>query len=52
MEELLKELIKEQCKTNDLLRYNGKGKDPYELLTADQVSEEYDIRNKYGVRHV
>lgn len=40
MEELIKELIEEQKKTNDLLRYNQQGKDPYELLTIEQVKKE------------
>lgn len=40
MEELIKELIEEQKKTNDLLRYSNQGKDPFELLTIEQVHEE------------
>lgn len=43
MEELLKQLIDEQKKTNDLLMYQHTGKDPNELLTIDQVHEEFDI---------
>lgn len=40
MEELIKELIEEQKKTNDLLRYSNQGKDPFELLTIEQVKKE------------
>ena len=40
MEELLKELLNEQRKTNDLLMYSNEGKDPNELLTIEQVKEE------------
>lgn len=43
MEELLKEMLAEQKKTNDLLMYNNSGKDPNELLTIEQVHEEFDI---------
>lgn len=50
MEELLKELIleqkktrEEQEKTNELLMYSNQGKDPFELLTAKQIAEEFDI---------
>lgn len=40
MEELLKELLEEQKKTNELLQYNNSGKDPNELLTIEQIKEE------------
>jgi len=40
MEELLKELIEEQRKTNELLMYSNQSKDPNELLTIEQVKEE------------
>lgn len=40
MEDLLKSLIEEQKKTNDLLMYGYQGKDPNELLTIEQVKEE------------
>lgn len=43
MEELLKELIEQQKETNELLRYGYQGKDPNELLTVKQVSEEFGI---------
>ncbi len=43
MEELLKELINEQKKTNEILTYSNQGKDPYELLTMQQIKEEYGI---------
>ena len=43
MEELLKTLIEEQRKTNDLLMYGYQGKDPNELLTVEQVHKEFDI---------
>lgn len=43
MEELLKKMIEEQQKTNDLLMYANSGKDPNELLTVEQVREEFDI---------
>lgn len=43
MEELLRELLEEQKKTNELLAYNNSGKDPNELLTIKQISEEFDI---------
>lgn len=43
LEEILKELLEEQRKTNDLLMYNNSGKDPNELLTIKQVHEEFDI---------
>lgn len=43
MEELLKTLIEEQRKTNDLLMYGYQGKDPNELLTIEQVHKEFDI---------
>ena len=40
MEALLKELITEQKKTNELLMYGYHGKDPNELLTIKQVVDE------------
>lgn len=40
MEDLIKELIAEQKKTNELLLSNSSGKDPNELLTIEQVKEE------------
>lgn len=40
MEELLKELIEEQKKTNELLSYSNSEKDLNELLTIEQVKEE------------
>jgi len=43
MEELIKKLIEEQEKTNKLLQWGYKGKDPDELLTIDQVSKEFSI---------
>ncbi len=43
MEDLLKSLLEEQKKTNELLLYNNLGKDPNELLTIEQVHEEFDI---------
>lgn len=43
MEELLKALIEEQRKTNDLLMYGYQGKNPNELLTIEQVHKEFDI---------
>lgn len=43
MEELLKTLIEEQRKTNDLLMYGYQGKDPNELLTIEQVHKEFNI---------
>lgn len=43
MEELLRELVKEQKRTNELLAYNSQGKDPYELLTKEQIYEETGI---------
>lgn len=43
MEELLKELIQEQKQTNELLMYGYKGKDPNELLTAEQIAKEENI---------
>lgn len=43
MEELIKTLINETRKTNELLMYGYKGKDPNELLTAEQISEETGI---------
>lgn len=43
MEELLKTLIEEQRKTNDLLMYGYQGKNPNELLTVEQVHKEFDI---------
>ncbi len=43
MEELLRELVKEQKKTNELLMFNTQCKDPYELLTMEQINKEYNI---------
>lgn len=43
MEELLKTLIEEQRKTNELLMFGYQGKDPNELLTIEKVHEEFDI---------
>lgn len=43
MEELLRELLEEQKKTNELLIYNNLGKDPNELLTIEQIHQEFDI---------
>ncbi len=43
MEELLKTLIDEQRKTNELLMYGYQGKNPNELLTIKQVHEEFGI---------
>ena len=43
MEKLMQELLAEQRKTNELLAYNNTGKDPNELLTAEQIAEEYGI---------
>ena len=43
MEELLKTLIQEQQKTNELLMYGYQGKNPNELLTVEQVHKEFDI---------
>lgn len=43
MEELLKTLINEQRKTNELLMYGYQGKDPNELLTIEQVHKEFNI---------
>lgn len=36
-------MLEEQKKTNELLAYNNSGKDPNELLTIKQISEEFDI---------
>lgn len=43
MEELLKTLIDEQKRTNELLMYGYKGKDPNELLTVEQIVKEFKI---------
>lgn len=43
MEELLKRMLEEQQKTNELLMYNNSGKDPNELLTIEQVHKEFGI---------
>ena len=43
MGELLKTLIDEQRKTNQILMYGNQGKDPNELLTMKQIHEEYGI---------
>jgi len=43
MEELIKILIDEQRKTNELLMYGYQGKDPNELLTIEQVHKEFNI---------
>lgn len=40
MEELLKRMLEEQQKTNELLMYSNQGKDPNELLTIEQVKLE------------
>lgn len=43
MEELLKTLIDEQKRTNELLMYGYQGKDPNELLTVEQIIKEFKI---------
>lgn len=43
MEELLKAMLEEQKKTNELLMYGYQGKDPNELLTVEQIMEEFNI---------
>lgn len=43
VKELLKKIIEELRKTNDLLMFGYQGKDPNELLTAEQVHEEFGI---------
>jgi len=43
MEELLKELVREQKRTNELLMFNSQCKDPYELLTMEQINKEQNI---------
>lgn len=43
MEELLKAMLEEQKRTNELLMYGYQGKDPNELLTVEQIMEEFDI---------
>lgn len=43
MEELIKKLIEETEKTNKLLQWGYRGKDPDELLTIEQVSKEFNI---------
>ena len=40
MEELLKTLIEEQKRTNELLMYGYQGKAPNELLTIEQIRKE------------
>ncbi len=43
MEELLKTMINEQKRTNELLMYGYQGKNPNELLTVEQIHEEFKI---------
>lgn len=43
MEELLKTMIDEQKRTNELLMYGYQGKNPNELLTVEQIHEEFKI---------
>ena len=46
MEDISKELLQEQKKTNELLEdliAKTNGKDPYELLTIDDIVKEFDI---------
>lgn len=49
----MEDLLKEQQKTNELLgKLISQDKDPNELLTVEQIHEEFDIRNKYGAKDV
>ncbi len=43
LEELLKTMIDEQKRTNELLMYGYQGKNPNELLTVEQIHEEFKI---------
>lgn len=43
VEELLKMMIDEQKRTNELLMYGYQGKNPNELLTVEQIHEEFKI---------
>ena len=43
MEELLKIMIDEQKRTNELLMYGYQGKNPNELLTVEQIHKEFNI---------
>ena len=41
---MMEELLKEQRKTNALLeKFISQRKDPYELLTAEQIHQEFNI---------
>lgn len=49
----MEELLKEQQRTNELLeKLIVQNKDQNELLTAEQVHEEYNIRDKYGTKNI
>ena len=49
----MEDFLKEQQKTNELLqRLIIQNKDPNELLTTEQVHEEFGIRNKYGKENI
>ncbi len=49
----MEDLLKEQQRTNELLeKLLTQNKDPNELLTTEQVHEEFDIRNKYGAKNI
>lgn len=52
MKELLKTILLEQRKTNELLMYGYQGKNPNELLTVEQVHKEFNIRNKQSTKNV
>ncbi len=44
--ENMEDLLKEQQRTNELLeKLISQDKDPNELLTIEQIHEEFDIRN-------
>lgn len=43
LEELLKTMIDEQKRTNELLMYGYQGKNPNELLTVEQIHKEFKI---------
>ena len=46
-------ILKEQQKTNELLeKLITQNKDQNELLTVEQIHEEFNIRNKYGKKNI
>ena len=45
-EKLMKQIIEELKKTNELLKGTYRGRNPNELLTAKQISKEYGIRQQ------